>query len=303
MKATSTSSLLLAAVALGSPQVASASPAKSPSIRTKGAATTIEITAANKVTVDRPFTLKVKASNKQGIEHLWITFQDRTYSQKGLGKKNIALNWKVLATKTGRHPIVVVAKNKMGDKTTKRKTVSVTSSKKRPKGPTHLTSKPPACSKGVDAAMDHCDAKVGMRSAKYLACVESSFYKRCLKKKKTAVKKIAVKKKSSKKKSSKKKKGPTKLAARTYPLFSAKGFLDAIPQYLTDRPPECNETTESWGNNTVGGITHTDCEGCFYEEAWTATEITITVGCCEEIPNSTAVDCVSNSETKPRPPS
>jgi hypothetical protein len=250
--------------------------------------------------VDRPFRLKVKASNKQGIQHLWITFQDRVYSQKGHGKKNIALNWKVAATETGRHPIVVVVKNKTGDKTTKKQLVTVTGSKKRPKGPTNITAKPPACGKGVDAAMDHCDKKVGMRSKKYADCMKSSFYKRCLKKKKAKVTSIAAKKKKSGKK---KKKGLTKLGARRGPIYTTAGFLDAIPLYLTDKPPHCEETTESWGNNTEGGVTHTDCEGCFYEESWTATEITITVGCCHTEENSSAVDCISKSQTKPRPPS
>jgi hypothetical protein len=144
--------------------------------------------------------------------------------------------------------------------------------------------------------MAHCNAKVGMRSAKYAECIEKSFHDRCLEKK---PKRLATKK--TKKKS--KKKGPTKLAAKKYPLFPKNALLDAIPQYLTDRPPDCEETTETWGNNVEGGITHTDCEGCFYEESWTATEITITVGCCDEVPNSTAMDCESTSETKPRPSS
>jgi hypothetical protein len=300
MKATPLLTLVLAAVALGGTQVASAGPARTPSIRTPGTTSTIEITAAKKAVVDRPFTLKVKASNKQGIEHLWVTFQNRTYSQKGLGKKNLALSWKVAATETGRHAIEVVVKNKMGDKTTKKHVVTVTSSGKRPKGPTHLTAKPPSCNKGVDGAMAHCNAKVGMRSAKYTDCMESAFYKRCLKKKKT-VKKMAAKK-SKVKKVSGVKPGATKLAAKKGPKFATSSFLDAIPQYLMDRPPDCEETTESWGNNTVGGVTHTDCEGCFYEESWTATKITITVGCCGAVPNSSAVECVSTSETKPKPP-
>jgi len=297
MKATPILTLVLAAVALGGTQVASAAPTSSPSIRTRGASSTIEITAANKATLDKPFTLKVKATNKQGIEHLWVTFQDRIYSQKGLGKKTLALNWKVMATETGRHAIEVVVKNKMGDKTTKKHIVTVTGSGKRPKGPTHLTANPPPCNKGVEGAMAHCEAKVGMRSAKYADCMESSFHDRCLKTKKIAATKVA------KKRSKKAPKGPTKMTTKKYPLFPANAILDAIPQWLTDRPPDCKETTESWGNATEGGITHTDCEGCFYEESWTPTEITITSGCCDTVPNSTAMDCVTKTVTKPRPPS